>query len=339
MLLQVYKTNKVLPMKMHSFTWWPDTYRKQTKFSQWKCIPLLDGLTTIQNKQSSPNENVFLYLMARHLYKTNNVLPMKMYSFTWWADNYTKQTEFSQSKCIPLLDGQTTPASSLCPQLCTPHTLLGQVAMLASVPRQWTSSSQILPLPWPKWAFVIALAPVLEKRTRFYLSMVHIKQCNSVIALGDTLKSNIIFIRKEGNVLFNDALKTFYLRLYGIKHMVKDHSDSLKGNPLPLHVLLFLTARVLLYVSSHRQDSTYHGLCYTSRGALAGTRNRSMGPPHVGHKRKSYKFVLDNDHDQMLISRLAQIAREETHWRYMCFSFWSAARVVKKVREGLSYLE
>ena len=34
------------------------------------------------------------------------------------------------------------------------------------------------------------------------------------------------FIRKEGNVLFNDALNTFYLRLYGIRHMVKDHSDS-----------------------------------------------------------------------------------------------------------------
>ena len=39
------------------------------------------------------------------------------------------------------------------------------------------------------------------------------------------------------------------------------------------------TARVLLYAPSHRQDSTYHGLCYTSRGALAGTRNSSMGPP------------------------------------------------------------
>ena len=43
-----------------------------------------------------------------------------------------------------------------------------------------------------------------------------------------------------------------------------------------------LTARVLLYAPSHRQDSTYHGLCYTSRGALAGTRNSSMGPPHEG---------------------------------------------------------
>ena len=34
-----------------------------------------------------------------------------------------------------------------------------------------------------------------------------------------------------------------------------------------------LTARVLVYAPSHRQDNTYHGLCYTSRGALAGTRN------------------------------------------------------------------
>ena len=43
-----------------------------------------------------------------------------------------------------------------------------------------------------------------------------------------------------------------------------------------------LTARVLLYAQSHRQDSTYHGLCYTSRGELAGTRNKSMGPPNEG---------------------------------------------------------
>ena len=47
-----------------------------------------------------------------------------------------------------------------------------------------------------------------------------------------------------------------------------------------------LTARVLLYAPSHRQDNTYHGLCYTSRGALAGTRNSSMGPLHEGSTRR-----------------------------------------------------
>ena len=41
-------------------------------------------------------------------------------------------------------------------------------------------------------------------------------------------------------VLFNDALKTFYLLLYGVEHMVKNHSDSERGNPLPaLHGLFF----------------------------------------------------------------------------------------------------
>ena len=46
------------------------------------------------------------------------------------------------------------------------------------------------------------------------------------------------FNRSIRNVLFNDALNTFYLRLYGVRHMVKDHSDSEKGNPLPPHRLL-----------------------------------------------------------------------------------------------------
>ena len=50
-----------------------------------------------------------------------------------------------------------------------------------------------------------------------------------------------------------------------------------------------LTARVLLHAQSKRQDSTYHGLCYTSRGALAGTiiaqwvhpmKDRSDDPSH-----------------------------------------------------------
>ena len=87
--------------------------------------------------------------------------------------------------------------------------------------------------------------------------------------------------RKEGNVLFNDALNAFYLRLYGVRHMVKDNSDSERGNPLPPHRLLFpiINSKSFLYASSHRHDNTYHGLCYTSRGALAGTKNSSMGPP------------------------------------------------------------
>ena len=48
----------------------------------------------------------------------------------------------------------------------------------------------------------------------------------------------LIMGERERNVLFNDTLNTFYLRLYGVRHMVKDHSDSEKGNPLLPHRLL-----------------------------------------------------------------------------------------------------
>ena len=67
----------------------------------------------------------------------------------------------------------------------------------------------------------------------------------------------ILLKEQEGSVLFNDALNTFYLRLYGVGHMVKDDSDSERDNPLSPHGLIFpITARVLLYASSHRQDNT-----------------------------------------------------------------------------------
>ena len=107
--------------------------------------------------------------------------------------------------------------------------------------------------------------------------------------------------------------------IYG--YMVKDHSDSEKGERemfyLTTHSTHFiygymasdiwlktilivrketrcrhigysfrLPARVLLYSQSHRQDSTYNGLCYTRRGALAGMRNSSMGPCHEGSIRR-----------------------------------------------------
>ena len=82
--------------------------------------------------------------------------------------------------------------------------------------------------------------------------------------------------RKEGNVSFNDTLTTFYLWLYGVRHMVKNHTDRERGNPL-LPLVFWLAAMVLLYASSLRQDNTYHSLCYTSCGALAGTRNSPNG--------------------------------------------------------------
>ena len=79
--------------------------------------------------------------------------------------------------------------------------------------------------------------------------------------------------------------------------MVKDHSDSEREETRCRHMgySFRLAARVLLCASSHRQDNTYHGLCYTSRGALAGTRQKctvSTGKIALLKERKKEMFYL-----------------------------------------------
>ena len=72
------------------------------------------------------------------------------------------------------------------------------------------------------------------------------------------LQSQCVEGRKEGNVLFNDALNTFYLPLYGVTHMVKDHSDSERGNPLPPHRLLFPISSKGFFYMHYPTDRIIH---------------------------------------------------------------------------------
>ena len=101
----------------------------------------------------------------------------------------------------------------------------------------------------------------------------------------DALTIELVFDKtregKEGNVLFNNALNTFYLRLYGVRDIWLRTILIVRKETRCRHIgySFQLTTRVLLYAPSHREDSTYHSLCCTSRGALAGTRNSSMVPP------------------------------------------------------------
>ena len=81
----------------------------------------------------------------------------------------------------------------------------------------------------------------------------HVKTCMAMLSLVylhwpltwfEAISMFVLTISNQGlkegrNVLFNDTLNTFYLRLYGVRHMVNDHSDSERGNPLPPHRLLF----------------------------------------------------------------------------------------------------
>ena len=95
------------------------------------------------------------------------------------------------------------------------------------------------------------------------LSWEHFEKC-SVKKLAQQLHKS-----KEGRKEGNDFLtmhSTHFIYGYMASDMVKDHSDSEKGSPLPPHRLLFpINSKFFLYAPSHRQDSTYHGLCYTSR--------------------------------------------------------------------------
>ena len=68
-------------------------------------------------------------------------------------------------------------------------------------------------------------------------------------------------MEKEGNVLFKDALNTFYLRLYGVRHMLRTILIVRKETRCRHIGYSFrLAARVLLYASFHVHDSTYHDL-------------------------------------------------------------------------------
>ena len=51
------------------------------------------------------------------------------------------------------------------------------------------------------------------------MTRAHLRVCLEGV-VGEDERKNMIW--KEGNILFNDILNTFYLQLYGIRHMVKE---------------------------------------------------------------------------------------------------------------------
>ena len=80
----------------------------------------------------------------------------------------------------------------------------------------------------------------LSQSRGFYIKEIIQNLHNSYRPIKDEVTTTIKKIQQqnnteEGNILFNVALNTFYLRLYGIRHMVKDHSDSERGNSLLPH--------------------------------------------------------------------------------------------------------
>ena len=71
----------------------------------------------------------------------------------------------------------------------------------------------------------------------------------------------------------------FYLRLYGVRHMVKDHSDSEKGNPLPPHRLLFPININGSFIMHHPTDRIAHTTAFVTP-VLEPMKDRSNDPSH-----------------------------------------------------------
>ena len=78
--------------------------------------------------------------------------------------------------------------------------------------------------------------------------------CNSSVSI------HLVEGRKEKFYLTMHSTHFIY-GLYGVGHMVKDHSDSEREN---MGYSFRLAARFLLYASSHRQENTFHSLLHQS---------------------------------------------------------------------------
>ena len=70
--------------------------------------------------------------------------------------------------------------------------------------------------------------------------------------------------RNEGNVLFNDALSTFYLLLNGITHMVKYHSNSEREETLCRHLGYSSRLAARFFYMHHTTDRITHTTAFVT---------------------------------------------------------------------------
>ena len=118
------------------------------------------------------------------------------------------------------------------------------------------------------------------------ISWIHYYSINILTVLAD--RTELLFLSREREMFYLTTHSTHFIYGYMASDICLRTILIVRKETRCRHIgySYRLTARVLLYAPSHRQDNTYHGLCYTSRGTLAGTRNSSMGPPHEGSIRR-----------------------------------------------------
>ena len=99
-----------------------------------------------------------------------------------------------------------------------------------------------------------------------------------ICTIPDRIAHTMAFVWKEGKkCLFNDAPKTHFIQLYGVRHNGMCPIRIAREQTRCRHHMGYfsrITARNLLYAPSHRQYSTYHG-----RWNTGWNKNRSMCSP------------------------------------------------------------
>ena len=147
----------------------------------------------------------------------------------------------------------------------------------------------------------------------------------------------------------------FILRLYGVGHMVKDHSDSEKGNPLPTHGVLFPINSKGYFICTipHRIAHTTafvtpvveHWLEQEIAQLVCLTKDRSDDPSH--HERTllpwSYVSLPYASSDVMvncepIICYWHDCCRLQKSWRYSGHHIYSVIVIKSLQRKSLIYL-
>ena len=115
--------------------------------------------------------------------------------------------------------------------------------------------------------------------------------------------TNETFDKKEENILFNDTLNTFYIWLYYLEHMVKEHSDSERGNPLPpLNGLLILISSKFFFYMQHPTDRIAHIIAFVTPVVDHWLeREIIQWFQHDGFHKKVLRAVLKNKYIKQII--------------------------------------
>ena len=90
----------------------------------------------------------------------------------------------------------------------------------------------------------------------------------NVVVVMIMAKTTVIIIGREGEMFYLTTHSTHFIYGYMASDIWLRTILIVRKETRCRHIgySYRLTARVLLYALSHRQDNTYHGLCYTSRG-------------------------------------------------------------------------